>query len=61
MQKRILRLRDVIQKTGLARSTIYSLISKDQFPKQVMLSPRCVGWSEDDVNDWVLSKLKGSR
>ena len=39
---RIMRLKEVIEKTGLSRSTIYNLISQGKFPKQIELGARSV-------------------
>ena len=36
---RIMRLKDVIDTTGLARSTIYKYIAEGIFPKPVNLAP----------------------
>ena len=54
---RILRLPEVIAKTGLGRSTIYKLISEDLFPKSVPLMPRVVGWIESEVEEWILERV----
>ena len=54
---RIIRLRDVMSATGLARSTIYKFISESGFPKPVSLGDRCVGWVESEVNDWILERI----
>lgn len=54
---KIIRLPDVIESTGLARSTIYKFIALNAFPKPVPLGERCVGWVESEVVDWVLSKI----
>ncbi len=40
---RIIRLKEVIDSTGLARSTIYKYIAEGTFPKPVSLGDRCVG------------------
>ena len=58
MYPKLLRLREVMERTGLKRSTIYDLIKKGRFPKQVMLSERCVGWVEDKIHDWILARLE---
>jgi prophage regulatory protein len=47
-----LRLADVCRITGLPRSTIYEMVSKGSFPKQVRLSPRAVGWIEAEIQKW---------
>ncbi len=53
----ILRLPKVIKMTGLSRSAIYELIADGQFPAQVNLGPRTVGWVEGEVVDWIESRI----
>ncbi|GIU20067.1 hypothetical protein TUM4261_42720 [Shewanella sp. c952] len=53
---KIIRLKELTAKTGLSRSTVYELIASDQFPKQFPLGPRCVGWVEQEVDDWLTEK-----
>jgi prophage regulatory protein len=60
MSKAILRLPVVIARTGLSRSSIYLLMSKGQFPMQVSLGERAVGWIESDIDSWVESRTKKS-
>ncbi|VVP61624.1 hypothetical protein PS870_06385 [Pseudomonas fluorescens] len=55
---RIIRLKDVINSTGLARSTIYKYIADSTFPKPVSLGERCVGWVEGEVHDWILARIE---
>lgn len=55
---RIIRLKEVIESTGLARSTVYKFISDGVFPKPISLGDRCVGWLESEVQDWILDKVK---
>ncbi len=55
---RIIRLKDVIDSTGLARSTIYKHIGEGTFPKPVSLGDRCVGWVESEVHDWILARIE---
>ena len=49
----VIRLRDVSRMTGLAKSTIYALIKADDFPKQVKLGKRAVGWWYLEVIHWL--------
>ncbi|OWP52002.1 helix-turn-helix transcriptional regulator [Pseudomonas nitroreducens] len=55
---RIIRLREVMATTGLARSTVYKYISEGVFPRPVSLGERCVGWVEEEVYDWVMEKIE---
>lgn len=55
---RIIRLRDVMGATGLARSTIYKYIAESAFPKPVSMGDRCVGWIESEVHEWILERIE---
>lgn len=55
---KIIRLKDVINATGLARSTIYKYIAEGAFPQPVSLGARCVGWLESEVQDWILARIE---
>lgn len=53
----IWRLPKVLNRTGLSRTTLYSLISKNDFPRQIRLGrdakSRSVGWRSCDVMQWL--------
>lgn len=55
---RIIRLKEVIDSTGLARSTIYKHIGEGTFPRPVSLGDRCVGWVDSEVHDWILARIE---
>jgi prophage regulatory protein len=55
---RIIRLKEVIDSTGLARSTVYKYVAEGVFPKPVSLGDRSVGWVESEVHDWVLARIE---
>ena len=57
----ILRRRQVEQRTGLSRSTIYLRIAQGTFPKAVSLGARAVGWLESEVEEWLNSRVELSR
>lgn len=54
---RIIRLKEVIDSTGLSRSTIYKYIGEGTFPKHVSLGERRVGWVDSEVHDWILARI----
>jgi prophage regulatory protein len=61
LARKIWRLPDVLEQTGLSRSTIYEMISQGEFPRQINLGPRAVGWVSDDVLDWIDFKIREAR
>lgn len=50
---RILRLRSVLARTGLSRSTMYRKVQQGTFPKGVQISTRCTGWRESAIEAWI--------
>lgn len=50
---KVLRIKQVMEKTGLSRSSIYVLCKKGDFPKQAPLGRKIVGWLEEEVDHWL--------
>ena len=50
---RIVRLKTVLARTGLSRSTIYRKIAEGTFPPRFKISVNGAGWRESDINRWV--------
>jgi len=50
--RRLLRLKQLLDRTGLPKSTMYSRISTGTFPKQVPLGSS-VRWLESEVEAWI--------
>lgn len=55
---RIVRLKDVVDATGLGRSTIYKYIQEGFFPVPVPLGGRAVGWVESEVEGWIADRVR---
>ncbi|MEE4209467.1 MAG: AlpA family transcriptional regulator [Parvularcula sp.] len=51
--ERIIRLKTVLDRTGLSRSTIYRKIAEGTFPSQVKISVHGAGWHESAINRWI--------
>lgn len=50
----ILRMKQLVERTGLSRATLYVLMSTDPtFPKKMKLSARAVGYLESEVDTWI--------
>lgn len=50
---RIVRLKTVLARTGLSRSTLYRKIREGTFPQQVRISIHGAGWRESAINRWI--------
>jgi len=53
-----LRITDVVQKTGIAKSTIWLWVKQKKFPKPIKLSPRITVWAEDKIDAWLKIKVE---
>ena len=65
-QSRILRLKEVMAKIGLSKSTIYDRLNPKSprydasFPKPIKLGSSkggSIGWLEADVDNWINSRF----
>jgi len=54
---RIIRLKTVLFRTGLSRSTIYRKITEGTFPAQIRISVNGAGWRESEINRWVANPV----
>ena len=53
MSRRVLRLKDVKEATGLSRSSIYALQQRGIFPQSIRVGPKATGWYEDEVQNYI--------
>lgn len=54
---RFMRISEVIETTGLCRSSIYSLMASGDFPKPVSLGARAVAWVSGEINEWMTARI----
>ena len=54
----ILRRKQVEERTGLSRSTIYLRIQEGTFPRPVNLGARAVGWLENEIEAWLAARVE---
>lgn len=63
-QSVIIRLKEVITRTGLSRTTIYNKLNNKSsqfdpnFPSRIQLGASSVGWVELEVNEWIHNRIK---
>lgn len=56
-QTRLLRRPEVEQRTGLKRSSIYSLMKEGAFPQSVALGQRAVAWVDSEISVWIDERI----
>ncbi|MGN5136458.1 helix-turn-helix transcriptional regulator [Aeromonas veronii] len=56
---RLIRIREVMNKTGLSKSGVYDLMNAGQFPKSIRLSDtgRTVAFIEAEVDSWIAARI----
>ena len=52
MIKKMYRLPEVMDMTGLSRSSIYLRVSTNEFPRPVKIGRRAIGWPEESIIAW---------
>mgnify|MGYP003308479163 CR=1 FL=1 len=57
----LLRLSEVIHRTGLGRSTLYALAKNGECPKPIKIGPRRAAWILEEIQEWVSDRIKESR
>ena len=55
MTHHIVRPKDLVEKTGLSRSTLRRMELAGILPPRVKLGEYCVGWHSTDVDAWLKS------
>lgn len=56
----LLALREVRQRVPFSRSTIYSKISKGEFPAPIRISENRVAWDSGAIDAWIADKLQAA-
>src|SRR5215471_1474935 len=60
MSRKIIRRREVRERSGYSDSQIWRLEKALKFPARIQLSETAVGWYEDEVTAWIKSRVRGS-
>ena len=55
--KKLIKKNQVIQMCGISTSTLYRLIKSGKFPQAVKTSKRAVAWIENEVAEWIETRI----
>ncbi len=57
----LITLHDVMKMTAMSKTTIYKLIQRGEFPKNIRIQGTSSSrWSNNAVNEWVQKQLEGA-
>lgn len=59
-KERLLRLKEVIERTGIGRSTVYRKIEAGEFPEAYKLGSFAVRWKESEIDAWIAALKKAA-
>jgi len=57
----LVRIPKVMEKTGVARSTIWLWVKEKKFPSPIKLSERVTVWKLSDIEDWIEAKQQDNQ
>ena len=56
-QRRVLRLPEVIRRTGKRRTSLLEAVRHGQFPKPIRIGARAIGFIEAEVDAWIDARM----
>ena len=60
-EDRLLRLPEVLEIVPIKKSTLYDLMRRGLFPKNIKLGSNIVAWVASEVYEWIANKIKEAR
>jgi prophage regulatory protein len=58
---RLLRLPQVIDRTGIKKTKLYELQKDGLFPMRIKIIAHAVGWVEEEVDSWIAGRVAATR
>lgn len=56
-QRRLLKIKDVLERIPVSRAHIYNLIREGKFPRQIHLGGTGAFWVEEEVEAWIQAHI----
>lgn len=61
MSKRLVKMPEVMHRTGNGKAWIYRLISQGRFPKPIKIGSRSIAFIESEIDEWINQRIAESR
>ena len=59
MEPKLLRIREVTERTGISRASVYRLMGKGTFPQPLRPTEKMVRWRVEEVEAWLDNLTQG--
>lgn len=53
---KVMRMKNVVEVTGLCRATIYNRLKDGTFPTPIKLGEKSIGFLANEINAWIAEK-----
>jgi prophage regulatory protein len=57
-QARLLRITDVVERTGLARASVWKQVKLGSFPAPIHITDRAVAWVDTEIDAWIADRVR---
>lgn len=61
MSEKLLSLSEVMERTGLSKTSIWRMQKEDAFPASYSISPKRVAWKESEINKWIQGRVRNQK
>ena len=58
---KFLRMKQVMELTGLSRTGVYLSVERGEFPQPIKLGCKAIAWVESEVNAWMKDRAENHR
>ena len=55
---RLIAMPEVVERAGISRGTIYTLMGQNRFPRPLHLSKRVTRWLASDIESWLQERIE---
>lgn len=61
MAQSLIRMPEVMRRTGYGKAWIYRLVSEGRFPLPIKIGARAIAFVEGEVDEWINQRIAKSR
>lgn len=55
---KIIKVPEVLERCAMSKASLYRMLQRNEFPRQVRISIRSIGFYEHEVNEWLAERIR---